>query len=205
MSNISPKIEARRAPVPFLRTIGRSLASFGLAAVALSFLTGCEGKKEEPKPEPPEVEVVDVVQQNVPIFEEWVAQLNGPNNAIITPKVQGYLLKQNYQDGFLVRKGQLLCTKSTPVRFRLRCEQAKAQVAVAEANLSEANNNVARDGRWPLKTRSLRNNWTLTFPPRLQTWQEWRPESRWTSRTKPGMDEEFIRRSTVSQGSPMPR
>ena len=48
---------------------------------------------------PPEVLVADVVQQDVPIYEQWVSTLNGPVNADITPKVQGYLLKQNYQNG----------------------------------------------------------------------------------------------------------
>ena len=33
---------------------------------------------------------------------------NGPVNAEITPKVQGYLLKQDYQNGYFVKKGQLM-------------------------------------------------------------------------------------------------
>ena len=37
-----------------------------------------------------------------------MAQLNGPVNADITPKVQGYLLRQDYQNGYFVKKGQLL-------------------------------------------------------------------------------------------------
>ena len=57
---------------------------------------------------PPEVVVASVVQQDVPVYGEWVAQLNGPVNADITPKVQGYLLSQNYVNGSIVRKGQLL-------------------------------------------------------------------------------------------------
>ena len=49
------------------------------------------------------------MQQDVPdIYIEYVAQLNGPVNAEITPKVQGYLLRQNYQNGFFVKAGQLL-------------------------------------------------------------------------------------------------
>ena len=80
----------------------------GLFAVALLLLTACEKKEEKPKAGPPEVLVAEVMQQDVPIFNEWVAQLNGPVNAEITPKVQGYLLKQDYQNGFFVKKGQLL-------------------------------------------------------------------------------------------------
>ena len=70
--------------------------------------------------------------------------MNGPINADITPKVQGYLLTQNYQNGFFVKKGQLLFTID-PRPFVAALDQDKAQVAVAQANLGESENNVARD------------------------------------------------------------
>ncbi len=107
-------------------------------------MAGCEKKEEAPKPMPPEVEVAEVVQQNVPVYQEWVAQLNGPVNADITPKVQGYLLTQNYPNGFFVKKGQLLYTID-PRPFVAALDEARAQVAVAVANQGEAENNVTRD------------------------------------------------------------
>ena len=85
-----------------------------------------------------------MVQQNVPTYIEWVAQLNGPINAEITPKVQGYLLTQNYQNGFFVKKGQLLFTID-PGPSWPRSIRTRRRVAVAQANLGEAENNVARD------------------------------------------------------------
>ena len=112
--------------------------------MALLLLTGCEKKEEKPKAGPPEVLVAEVVQQNVPIFTEWVAQLNGPVNAEITPKVQGYLLRQDYQNGYFVKKGQLLF-ELDPRQYQAAVEQAKAQVAVAQAKLAEATTNVDRD------------------------------------------------------------
>ena len=113
-------------------------------SILIAALTACFKKEEAPKPGPPVVEVTEVVQQNVPNYIEWVSQLNGPINADITPKVQGYLLTQNYQNGFFVKKGQLLFTID-PRPFVATLEQDKAQVAVAQANLGEAENNVARD------------------------------------------------------------
>jgi RND family efflux transporter MFP subunit len=112
--------------------------------MALLLLTGCEKKEEKPKAGPPEVLVVEAMQQDVPIFQEWVAQLNGPVNADITPKVQGYLLKQDYQNGYFVKKGQLLF-ELDPRQYEAAVAQAKAQVAVAQAKLSEATTNVDRD------------------------------------------------------------
>jgi RND family efflux transporter MFP subunit len=132
-----------------LRRTGARSHTFGLAIAVLALffglpIIGC-GKKEAPAPpQPPEVRVTDVIQQDVPIYVEWVAQLNGPVNADITPKVLGYLLTQNYSNGFFVKKGQLLFTID-PRPFVAALDQDKAQVAVAQANLGEAENNVARD------------------------------------------------------------
>lgn len=126
------------------RGLGQRLAA-GVAGLILTFsMAGCEKKEEAPKPMPPEVEVAEVVQQNVPVYQEWVAQLNGPVNADITPKVQGYLLTQNYPNGFFVKKGQLLYTID-PRPFVAALDEARAQVAVAVANQGEAENNVTRD------------------------------------------------------------
>jgi membrane fusion protein (multidrug efflux system) len=107
-------------------------------------ISGCESKEEKPKAGPPEVLVAEVAQQNVPIIHEWVAQLNGPVNADITPKVQGYLLRQNYQNGFFVKKGQLLF-ELDPRQYQAALDEAKAQVAVAQANLARVDTDVARD------------------------------------------------------------
>ncbi len=112
--------------------------------LSATLLNGCREKEETPRPSPPDVEVTEVVQRNVPVYHEWVAQLNGRTNAQITPRVQGYLLEQNYRNGFFVKKGQLLY-EIDPRAFEVAIEQAKAQVAVAVANLSNADTNVARD------------------------------------------------------------
>jgi membrane fusion protein, multidrug efflux system len=117
---------------------------FSAALLLTTLLLGCKEKEQAPAPQPPEVEVTEVTQRNVPIYMEWVAQLNGRYNAQITPRVQGYLLKQNYRDGFFVKKGQLLY-EVDPRAFEVAIAQAKAQVAVATANLSNADTNVARD------------------------------------------------------------
>src|ERR1700733_14219352 len=115
-----------------------------LSLISALLLTACEKPPAPAAPGPPDVEVTEVIQQNVPIFREWVAQLNGPINAAITPKVQGYLLTQNYNNGFFVKKGQLLFTID-PRPFVAALDQEKAGVAQAEANLSLAQKNVDRD------------------------------------------------------------
>jgi membrane fusion protein, multidrug efflux system len=112
--------------------------------LATVLMTACQKQEAPPAMAPPAVEVTDVVQRDVPTYQEFVAQLNGPINADITPKVQGYLLKQNYPNGFFVKKGQLLF-EIDPRPFVASLDQAKAQVAVSEAQLSNAQTNVTRD------------------------------------------------------------
>jgi membrane fusion protein (multidrug efflux system) len=127
------------------REIHLHLASAAIASwLLVLLLAGCREKQVAPPMAPPEVEVTNVFQQDVPIYQEWIAQLNGPNNAQITPRVQGYLIRQDYQNGFFVKKGQLLY-EIDPRPFEVSLDQAEAQVAVAVANLSQADTNVARD------------------------------------------------------------
>ena len=119
------------------------LSSLFLIA-ALFNITSCEKQEQKPQPGPPEVLVTEVTARDVPVFDEAVATLSGPINADITPKVQGYLIKQNYQNGTLVNKGQLLF-EIDPRPLIASLEQAKADVARAQANLERTNNDVIRD------------------------------------------------------------
>ena len=115
-----------------------------IGAFLLAGLAGCSKKEAPAPPAPPEVTVAAVVQQDVPIYNEWVVQLNGPVNAEITPKVQGYLLKQEYQNGFFVKKGQPLF-ELDPRQYEAALAAAKASVARAEATLAKYQADVARD------------------------------------------------------------
>jgi membrane fusion protein, multidrug efflux system len=114
-----------------------------VAAVGVA-LTGCSRHQASAAPEPPAVLVTSVVQRDVPIYRDWVAQLNGSVNAQISPKVSGYIIKRNYQEGYFVTKGQILFEiDARPLRASL--DQAKATVAGAMANLGNSKLNVARD------------------------------------------------------------
>jgi membrane fusion protein (multidrug efflux system) len=90
------------------------------------------------------VEVTPVVQQDVAVPSEWVATLDGFVNAQIQPRVNGYLIKQNYREGSLVRKGEVLF-EIDPRPFKAAFDQAKAQLAQAEAQLGKAKLDVERD------------------------------------------------------------
>jgi RND family efflux transporter MFP subunit len=90
------------------------------------------------------VEVVPVEQRDVPVYSEWVATLDGYVNAQIRPQVSGYIIKQNYTEGSLVRKGQVLF-EIDPRPFAAALDRAKGDLAQAQAQLGKSTLDVERD------------------------------------------------------------
>jgi membrane fusion protein (multidrug efflux system) len=102
-------------------------------------LIGCQ-KSQQLANQPPDVEVVEVLQKDVPIYSEWVGTLDGFINAQIKAQVTGYLLRRNYTEGSYVKKGQLLF-EIDPRTFQAALDQARAQLANAEGQLAQAEAN----------------------------------------------------------------
>jgi RND family efflux transporter MFP subunit len=105
---------------------------------------GCGSPKAAPAIPSPEVEIATVLQEDVPIFSEWVATLDGSINAQIQPQVAGYVIRQTYKEGSFVRKGQILF-QIDPRPFQALLDQAKAQLAQAQAQLGKTEMDVNRD------------------------------------------------------------
>lgn len=118
----------------------RGCALLMSAAVLLS---GC-AKKEVPPAAPPEVEITPVTQQDVPLYTECIATLDGYVNAQIQPQVTGYLTRQNYREGTVVHKGEVLF-EIDPRPFEAALQQSKGQLEQAEAQLGKTKLDVARD------------------------------------------------------------
>ena len=70
--------------------------------MALVALYGAAGHAEEKKTEaqtdaaqtPPEVAVAEVIQKDVPVFQDYVASMDGLVNATIRAQVEGYLSRR---------------------------------------------------------------------------------------------------------------
>jgi RND family efflux transporter MFP subunit len=108
-----------------------------------ALLCACAPKKSSAPP-PTQVQVVRVTQRDVSISSEWVATLDGYVNAQIQPQVTGYLIKQDYREGSFVNINDVLF-EIDPRPFQAVLDQAKAQLAQAEAQLDNAMLNVKRD------------------------------------------------------------
>jgi membrane fusion protein (multidrug efflux system) len=123
--------------------MARSALGTGVTLAIIAALSAGCSKKEAPPPPPPTVEVAPVIQKDVPIFQEWIGSLDGFVNAEIRPQIEGYLLKQQYKEGSLVRSGETLF-EIDPREFQTAFDQAKGNVSQYEATLANAKITVQR-------------------------------------------------------------
>jgi membrane fusion protein (multidrug efflux system) len=129
------EIDVKRVPDAALKVV--------LASALAAFAAACSEPPPAAPPPPPEVLVADVVQRDVPVYLELVGQTLGYQDVEIRARVEGYLTNMAFQEGSLVRKGDLLYEiDRLPLQAILA--EAKAQQATAEAQLAKANNDVAR-------------------------------------------------------------
>jgi len=115
--------------------------AFGFLVIALASaiasLSGCQSNTARATAGPPDVQVVQVEQKDVPIYGEWIGTLDGLTNADVRAQVTGYIMSQNYQEGAFVKKGQLLF-QIDPRPFQAVLDQAEGQLAQAKALLANA-------------------------------------------------------------------
>lgn len=79
-----------------------------LACGVLAFSAGC-GKQEAPQPPAPaEVTVLKIQPRDTPAVYEYIAQTQSPQEVNIVARVNGFLDKQSYTEGELVKEGQVL-------------------------------------------------------------------------------------------------
>ncbi|MDE2306909.1 MAG: efflux RND transporter periplasmic adaptor subunit [Xanthomonadaceae bacterium] len=119
----------------FLRT---PLLCLGLLA-----LVACGGKGRQPGPAqmpPPEVGVLGVQPQNVPLTRTQVGRLSPYRSADVRARVTGVLLKRTYDEGTDVKRGQLLF-QIDPAPLKAALDASLA--ALGQAQATYANDKVA--------------------------------------------------------------
>lgn len=112
----------------------------GLCLIVIGLIVGAMRPRGVSGAQPgalPDVEVVKVEQKDVPIYLELIGTLDGLVNADVRAQVTGYILRQGYQEGASVKKGQLLF-EIDPRPFRAILDQAEGQLAQANAQLANA-------------------------------------------------------------------
>ena len=116
---------------------------------ALLVLTGffivlhsCQQKEAGQMP-PPEIEVVKVIVQDVPIMREFVGQAYGQLDIPIRARVDGFLEELAFNEGERVTKGQLLY-KIDQQPYRAEEAAQEQRVAEAQTYLVNATNELNR-------------------------------------------------------------
>jgi membrane fusion protein, multidrug efflux system len=113
------------------------------AAVVVALTLSACAKSAPPPPPPPDVVVADVIQKDVPIYSEWVGTTEGNITAQIRARVQGHLERRSYDEGTLVRAGDLLFVID-PRPYQAALDQAKGELGTAEAVATKAQQDVTR-------------------------------------------------------------
>src|SRR6266850_3234678 len=117
------------------------LASAALGVVVLAVIVaaviGRIRKPAQPALAPLQVDVIQVQQQDVPIYSEWIGTTDGMVNAGIRAQVSGYLLRKAYTEGAFVKQGQLLF-EIDPRPLQAVLNQASGDLAKAEGQVQQA-------------------------------------------------------------------
>jgi membrane fusion protein (multidrug efflux system) len=123
---------------------GRGIAQASFVAIALAALiAGCS--KETPPPQRPVLEVVvETVQpQDIPYTPNFVAQTESSRQVNIVARVSGFLDRIAYQEGELVKEGQLLF-QLDPKPFQAKLEAARGELQSQQARHATAQANLGR-------------------------------------------------------------
>jgi RND family efflux transporter MFP subunit len=128
----------------FLKTQGRLVA---LCAIVMLGLAGCEQSDSQTAkpaaPPPPQVTVAKPVAKTVAEQDEYVGRFVAVDAVEVRARVSGYLDAIHFQDGQIIKQGDLLFTIDRRP-FQTALDQARATLQQAKANLAFAESDLAR-------------------------------------------------------------
>jgi len=123
-------------------SVTNHLAVYILPIGILLALAACSEQTAQ-KQAPPEIQVMKVIQKDVPLQKDFVGQVYGLLDVPIRARVEGYLYGIHFDEGRPVKKNQLLYTiDSQPFEAEVASKQSK--VAEAYTYLTNAENELVR-------------------------------------------------------------
>src|SRR2546426_11698619 len=115
----------------------------GTAALAIVLVLASCGSRPAPTPPPPKVKVVQPVAREITEWDEYTARLDAVDSVEVRPRVSGYLQSIHFQDGALVKKGDLLFLID-PRPYEAALHRAEADFELAKSRQALAKKNFAR-------------------------------------------------------------
>jgi multidrug efflux system membrane fusion protein len=123
------------------------MTHFRSAALALTLtllLAACgESQRAAPAPPPPTVTVASPVQRNIVDYDEYVGRFVAVDAVEVRARVSGYLDSVHFNDGQIVKQGDLLFTIDKRP-FQNALDQARANLELARSNLLYTESDLAR-------------------------------------------------------------
>lgn len=122
-------------------------ASFAMAVLILARIAaGCSGEAKQAAPAPPQVSVAEVVCKQLGDIDEFTGRLEAVTTVEVRPRVSGYLQSVHFQEGAIVRQGDLLF-QIDPRPFQAEVDRLKGDLAQAKAQLARAQSDFERAER----------------------------------------------------------
>src|SRR4051795_10840271 len=140
----------------------RSLAAIASVGLAL-LLVGCGEAQKQAAPPPPTVTVAKPVTRTIIDRDEYVGRFVAVYAVEVRARVSGYLDKVQFQDGQVVKQGDLLFTIDKRP-FQNTLDQARANLETAKSNLEYTQADLER-GRQLVRDKTITEQ---TFGQRVQ-------------------------------------
>src|ERR1043166_9449763 len=119
-----------------------SLCPVASALAAALVLSSCAGRPA-PAPPPPKVKVVAPVAREITEWDEYTARLDAVDSVEVRPRVSGYLQSIHFQDGAIVKKGDLLFLID-PRPYEAALPRTEAELELAKSRGARAWKNFTR-------------------------------------------------------------
>lgn len=117
-------------------------AIFPVFIMTLALQTACQSP-QTPSPAPPKVTVSRPIVQEIIEWDEYTGRLEATENVEVRARVSGYLQSIHFNDGAIVKKGDLLFVID-PRPYQAEADRVRAELQLAEARLELAKSDYAR-------------------------------------------------------------
>jgi len=126
-----------------LRPFGLPVAAMAPCLLLASLSLAACGQDQQRQFPPPDVSVATVVQRTVTEWDDYSGHIEAVDSAELRPRVTGHLRRIDYQEGGMVKKGQLLFTIDDR-EYRAAADAARADTSRADARVALAKQELAR-------------------------------------------------------------
>src|SRR5712675_3043020 len=141
------KTDSRRSSrkQQFGRAFGKLMVFFSATAL-IGLLAGCASVAQSKPQGPVQVSVAEVACKQFGETDEFTGRLEAVNTVELRPRVSGYLEAVHFQEGAIVRQGDLLF-RIDPRPFQAEVDRLKGELGQASAQLARAQSEFERAER----------------------------------------------------------